>query len=222
MSFLILIIGFVLLIKGADVFVEGASSIAKKFNVPSMIIGLTIVAMGTSAPEAAVSITSSLAGQNDMCVANVVGSNFFNILVVLGVSSIIAKLPVQEDTIKKDTPFLIFTSALLLAFGINLKLGRIEGLALLSLFTYFLVNTIKSANQLNKMSISEKNYRVEGKDAMYYISQAKQNITNQSDIINEEIKFYYDLETNKKTAVVTLKVADEVTDFKLYSYDFEI
>ena len=132
MSFLILIIGFVLLIKGADVFVEGASSIAKKFNVPSMIIGLTIVAMGTSAPEAAVSITSSLARQND-------------ILVVLGVSSIIAKLPVQEDTIKKDTPFLIFTSALLLAFGINLKLGRIEGLALLSLFTYFLVNTIKSA-----------------------------------------------------------------------------
>lgn len=83
-------------------------------------------------------------------------------------------------------------------------------------------NTIKSANQLNKMSISEKNYRVEEKDAMYYISQAKQNITNQSDIINEEIKFYYDLETNKKTAVVTLKVADEVTDFKLYSYDFEI
>ena len=72
------------------------------------------------------------------------------------------------------------------------------------------------------MSISEKNYRVEEKDAIYYISQAKQNITNQSDIINEEIKFYYDLETNKKTAVVTLKVADEVTDFKLYSYDFEI
>lgn len=147
MSFLILIIGFALLIKGADVFVEGASSIAKKFNVPSMIIGLTIVAMGTSAPEAAVSVTSSLAGQNDMSVANVVGSNFFNVLVVLGVSSIIAKLPVQEETIKKDTPFLILVSILLLVFGINLKLGRIEGLALLGLFTYFLVNTIKSAKK---------------------------------------------------------------------------
>lgn len=147
MSFLILIIGFALLIKGADVFVEGASSIAKKFNVPSMIIGLTIVAMGTSAPEAAVSITSSLAGQNDMSVANVVGSNFFNILIVLGVSSIIAKLPVQKDTIKKDTPFLIFISALLLAFGIDLKLGKIEGLMLLALFTYFLVDTIKSAKK---------------------------------------------------------------------------
>lgn len=147
MSFLILIIGFAFLIKGADAFVEGASSIAKKFNVPSMIIGLTIVAMGTSAPEAAVSVTSSLAGQNDMSVANVVGSNFFNVLVVLGVSSIIAKLPVQNETIKKDTPFLILISVLLLVFGVNLKLGRIEGLALLALFTYFLVNTIKSAKK---------------------------------------------------------------------------
>jgi len=155
LSFLILIIGFALLIKGADVFVEGASSIAKKFNVPSMIIGLTIVAMGTSAPEAAVSVTSSLAGQNDMSVANVVGSNFFNILVVLGVSSIIAKLPVQKETIKKDTPFLILVSVLLLAFGINLKLGRLEGLVLLVLFTYFLVNTIKSAKKATENTSSE-------------------------------------------------------------------
>ena len=149
MSFLILIIGFALLIKGADVFVEGASSIAKKFNVPSMIIGLTIVAMGTSAPEAAVSVTSSLAGQNDMSVANVVGSNFFNVLVVLGVSSIIAKLPVQEETIKKDTPFLILVSILLLVFGINLKLGRIEGLALLGLFTYFLVIETQTCSEIS-------------------------------------------------------------------------
>ena len=88
MSFLLLLIGFFFLIKGADLFVEGSASIARKFNVPAMVIGLTIVAMGTSAPEAAVSITSSLAGQNDMSVANVVGSNIFNILVVLGVSAI--------------------------------------------------------------------------------------------------------------------------------------
>ena len=139
MSFLLLLIGFFFLIKGADLFVEGAASIARKFNVPAMIIGLTIVAMGTSAPEAAVSITSSLAGQNDMSVANVVGSNFFNILVVLGVSSILAKLPVQEDTIKKDTPFLLLVSALLLLFGFNLNIGRIEGIIFLVLFAYFLV-----------------------------------------------------------------------------------
>ena len=150
MSFLILIIGFFFLIKGADIFVDGAASIAKKFNVPSMIIGLTIVAMGTSAPEAAVSITSSLAGQNDMSVANVVGSNFFNILMVLGVSSLIAKLPVEKNTIKKDAPFLIIVSTLLLLFGLDLKISRIEGIILLVLFTYFLIDTIKSAKISNK------------------------------------------------------------------------
>ena len=145
MSFIFLIIGFVFLIKGADLFVEGASSIAKKFNVPAMVIGLTVVAMGTSAPEAAVSITSSLAGQNDMSVANVVGSNFFNILVVLGVSSIIATLPVEKNTIKKDAPFLLIVSGLLFLFGINLRISRVEGLIFLGLFIYFLINTVKNA-----------------------------------------------------------------------------
>lgn len=145
MPVLFLIIGFIFLIKGADIFVEGASSIAKKFHVPPMIIGLTIVAMGTSAPEAAVSISSSLSGQNDMAIANVVGSNFFNILIVLGVSSIIAKLPVQEDTIKKDTPFLIFVSLLLVVLGFNSNLSRIDGIILLTLFTFFLINMVKSS-----------------------------------------------------------------------------
>ena len=155
MSFLILIIGFFFLIKGADLFVEGAASIARRFHVPAMVIGLTIVGMGTSAPEAAVSITSSLAGQNDMSVANVVGSNFFNILVVLGVSAIIAKLPVQEDTIKKDAPFLLIVSALLLLFGLNLNISRIEGLILLAVFTYFLIDTVKSAKKGSQQNSNE-------------------------------------------------------------------
>lgn len=153
MSFIILLLGFFFLIKGADIFVEGAASIARRFNVPAMVIGLTIVAMGTSAPEAAVSITSSLAGQNDMSVANVVGSNFFNILVVLGASAIIAKLPVQKDTIKKDAPFLIIVSVILLVFGSNLKISRLEGIFLLLVFVYFLINTVKSA----KSSSQEEN-----------------------------------------------------------------
>lgn len=144
MSFLTLLIGFALLIKGADIFVDGASSIAKKFNVSPMLIGLTIVAMGTSAPEAAVSVSSSLAGQNDMSIANVVGSNFFNILIVLGVSSIIAKLPVEKETIKKDTPFLIFISILLLALSLNFNLSRLDGVIFLVLFILFLINIIKS------------------------------------------------------------------------------
>ena len=155
MSFLILIIGFFFLIKGADLFVEGAASIARRFHVPAMVIGLTIVAMGTSAPEAAVSITSSLAGQNDMSVANVVGSNFFNILVVLGVSAIIANLPVQEGTIKKDAPFLLIVSTLLLIFGLNLNISRIEGLILLAVFTYFLIDTVKSAKKGSQENSNE-------------------------------------------------------------------
>ena len=157
MSFIVLLIGFFFLIKGADLFVDGAASIARKFNIPSMIIGLTIVAMGTSAPEAAVSITSSLSGQNDMSVANVVGSNFFNILVVLGVSSLISKLPVQKNTIKKDTPFLLIVSGLLLVFGINKYISRIEGLILLIVFVYFLYSTVKMAKSATNLDSSSDN-----------------------------------------------------------------
>lgn len=157
MSFIILIIGFFFLIKGADLFVDGAASIARKFNIPSMVIGLTIVAMGTSAPEAAVSITSSLSGQNDMSVANVVGSNFFNILVVLGVSAIISKLPVQKNTIKKDTPFLLMVSGLLLLFGFNKYISRIEGLILLIVFVYFLYSTVKMAKSVTNLDSSSDN-----------------------------------------------------------------
>lgn len=152
MAILLLIIGFIFLIKGADVFVEGASSIAKKFNVPPMLIGLTIVAMGTSAPEAAVSITSSIAGQNDMSIANVVGSNFFNILMVLGVSALISKLPVEKDTIKKDTPFLILVSFLLLILGLNGKLDRLDGVIFLAVFALFLFNMIKTSIGNNTIS----------------------------------------------------------------------
>ncbi len=149
MSFIVLIIGFFFLIKGADLFVEGSASIARRFNVPAMVIGLTIVAMGTSAPEAAVSITSSLAGQNDMSVANVVGSNFFNILIVLGFSSILNRLPVQDNTIKKDTPFLLLISGLLLLFGLNFNINRMEGIIFLIFFAYFLIETIKSAKNID-------------------------------------------------------------------------
>ena len=155
MIFIFLIIGFIFLIKGADFFVEGTSSMAKKFNVPSMIIGLTIVAMGTSAPEAAVSIVSSLAGQNDISVANVVGSNFFNILLVLGISSILSTLPVKKNTIKKDTPLLIISCILLLLFSLNSNISRIEGVAFLICFTYFLVITIKSTKDTDNELVTE-------------------------------------------------------------------
>lgn len=145
MQFLLLLVGFTLLIKGADLFVEGSSSVAKKFHIPSMIIGLTIVAMGTSAPEASVSISSSLIGQNDMSVANVVGSNIFNILIVLGVSTLINKLPVNKGTIKKDTPLLIAVTGLLLLFAINLHISLLEGLIFLGVFSWFIYSMVKEA-----------------------------------------------------------------------------
>ena len=149
MQYLFLLVGFLCLIKGADLFVEGSSSIAKKFHIPSMIIGLTIVAMGTSAPEAAVSISSSLIGQNDMSVANVVGSNLFNILVVLGLSAIISKLPVSKNTIKKDTPFLIAICILTFIFAINLHISLLEGLIFLGIFAWFIYDMIKEAKNNN-------------------------------------------------------------------------
>lgn len=100
-SVLFLIIGFLLLVKGADLFVDGASSIAKRLRIPSLIIGLTIVAFGTSAPELAVSVTAALKGSNDIALGNVVGSNVFNLLVVIGVSAMICPLHVEKSMIKK-------------------------------------------------------------------------------------------------------------------------
>lgn len=167
-NLLLLLVGFILLIKGADLFVEGSSSIAKKFKIPTMIIGLTIVAMGTSAPEASVSITSSLIGQNDMSVANVVGSNFFNILVVLGISSLISKLPVKDNTIKNDVPFLIFISIISLIFAIDLKISRFEGFIFLSLFTWFILSLIKNA-KLNKEEVEVVNELPMFKTILYVI-----------------------------------------------------
>ena len=105
LAIIFLIAGFFFLVKGADLFVEGSSSIAKKFHVPSIIIGLTIVAMGTSLPEAAVSVTASLANQNTLAVSNVVGSNIFNLMVVIGMCTVLTPVAVQRETLKRDFPF---------------------------------------------------------------------------------------------------------------------
>ena len=121
MSYIILVIGFILLIKGADLFVDGASSIAKSLKIPSLIIGLTIVAFGTSAPEAAVSITGAFAGANDITVGNVVGSNLFNLLVVVGVAAFISPLNVKRSIIAKEFPFAIMGAFVLIVLGYDSK-----------------------------------------------------------------------------------------------------
>lgn len=157
-SIIILVIGFALLMKGADYFVEGSSSVAKRLYIPSMIIGMTIVAMGTSLPECAVSVTASLAGNNTLAVSNVVGSNIFNLMVVLGICAVISKLQVSRDVLKRDYPFSVLCAILLLVCGcIGMELGRIDGIAFLVIFVGFIVVLIKSAMDARKRGeISEK------------------------------------------------------------------
>ena len=134
-SVVLLVIGFVLLIKGADFFVEGSSAVAKMLKVPSIIIGLTIVAMGTSLPECAVSVTASLTGNNALAVSNAVGSNIFNLMVVCGFSALFTPLLVDKSTLKKEFPFSVICAAALLALGAaGMVLGHLDGVILLVIF----------------------------------------------------------------------------------------
>ena len=149
----ILIFGFILLIKGSDTFVNSASEIAKKFKIPPIIIGLTVVAMGTSAPELSVSVTSSLAGLNDMSIANVTGSNIFNLLIALGVCSTIGKLKISNY---KDVITLLFSCIGLLLFTLNGTLGMIEGILLLVAFTVYILSMMKQAKNNKEESEDEK------------------------------------------------------------------
>ena len=150
MQYLILLVGFICLIKGADIFVEGASSLAKKFHIPSMIIGLTIVAMGTSAPEASVSMLSAMNKMTDLSIANVAGSNIFNLLMVLGVSTLICKLPIGKSSIKRDLPLLIVSYILVLIFSIDKIISCFEGIILLVIFFGFIYSMIKESKNNNE------------------------------------------------------------------------
>lgn len=159
-AFLILLFGFVLLIKGADYFVEGSSSVAKRLKVPSLIIGMTIVAMGTSLPECAVSVTASLIGNNTLAISNVVGSNIFNLMVVCGVCALFAPLTIKKDTLQNEFPFSIVCAILLLILGyIGMALGHIDGVLLLILFVGYLLWMIQSARNARKKHIEDRMMR---------------------------------------------------------------
>lgn len=139
-SILLLILGFVLLMKGADYFVDGSSKIAIKMHVPEIVVGLTIVAMGTSAPEAAISITAALNDNAGISIGNVIGSNIMNIALILGLSAVIAKLPIKKNTLKKEIPFVIVITAVLCAMGAFFKeINRVGALVLIVLFICFLL-----------------------------------------------------------------------------------
>lgn len=147
LQFVLLVVGFVMLIKGADWFVDGASKIADKFGIPHLVIGLTIVAFGTSAPEAAVSISAALKGSADLSVSNVLGSNIMNVLLILGLASIIYPLAVKKTTIRFDIPFVFGISLLMLICGqMDGMIGRIDGLifwALLIIYCIYMVQLTK-------------------------------------------------------------------------------
>lgn len=143
---LLLAAGFVLLVKGADWFVEGASKLAERFGIPQLVIGLTIVAMGTSLPEAAVSVSAALKGSAEITIGNIVGSNILNILLILGITSVITPIAVQKSTVRYEIPFVVAVSALLAGIGLTDNMvGRADGVILWILMIGYLLYLLRMA-----------------------------------------------------------------------------
>lgn len=150
---LLIIVGFILLIKGADFLVKGASNIAKKFKIPEIVIGLTIVSIGTSLPELFISITSALEGYSDMSVGNVVGSNIANLLLILGFTAIIKPIKIKKSTLKYEIPICVFSTILLYILGnTNKNISKIESIILLVFFVLFLIYTLVLAKKSKEKS----------------------------------------------------------------------
>ena len=164
LQILLVIVGFVMLVKGADWFVDGAAGIAERFGIPQLVIGLTIVAMGTSAPEAAVSISAAFKGTADITIGNVVGSNILNILIILGLTSVIVAVAVQRSTVRYEMPFMIGISVLLLVFGITgNQVGRAEGAVLWLFFILYILYLYR----MTKNQKAQEPEKKEGKTSIW-------------------------------------------------------
>ena len=178
-SIIILIVGFVLLIKGADFFVEGSSAVAKRLRIPSMIIGMTIVAMGTSLPECAVSVTASLTDNNTLAISNAIGSNIFNLLVVCGVCSLFVPLAVQKSTLQKEFPLSIFCAGLLLLLGyLGMTLGHIDGIILIIIFAGYLLWMIQSARNARNQTFANEDSDTAGSRTSLSAEEIEQVASN--------------------------------------------
>ena len=156
LTLILLVIGFVLLIRGGDVFVDSAASLAHRSNIPAIVIGTTVVAIGTSAPEAAISIIAAIKGSDGVSVGNVIGSNITNIFLILGITAIIGALPIHKNTKKYELPFVGFITILLGAFGIWLgQISRFAAITFLLLFAGFMIYSIimarRDANEPTKI-----------------------------------------------------------------------
>lgn len=157
LSFVMLVAGFALLVWGADKFVAGASAFARRLGVSPLLVGLTIVAFGTSAPELAVSLTAALQGANEIAVGNVLGSNLFNLLVVAGLSAVLCPLIMDRTLLRRDWPLSVGAAVLLLLFlAPDLTISRVEGLILLAVFIVVLVVQIRAAMQGRGAADSEE------------------------------------------------------------------
>lgn len=152
----VLAVGFVMLIRGADIFVDGSSALARRFRVPTIVIGITIVAMGTSLPELAVSVTASLSGSNEIAVSNVTGSNIMNLMFIVGVSALFTPLTVDRGTLTRELPFSVFCAALMAVMGTDGMLTRTNGAILLTLFLAFLAYTAKKAMTARSMTVERE------------------------------------------------------------------
>lgn len=184
MNYIFLVLGFVLLIKGADFFVDGSSSVAKILKVPTIIIGLTVVAFGTSMPELSVSVTAAIKGNNELAVSNVLGSNIFNLLVVLGCCALVNPVQAKWSLLKKEFPFSIFIAVILLLLDSDFSiakvlrgdetfvLGRMGGILFLLLFALFLYSTVKTAlRSRHEEGQEEEEYKILSpvKSAVYIV-----------------------------------------------------
>jgi len=160
LQLILLVIGFVMLVKGADWFVEGASKLADKFGIPQLVIGLTIVAMGTSLPEAAVSVSAALKGSAEITIGNVVGSNIMNVFVILGLTSVVCAVAVQKSTIRYEIPFTIFVTVLLAVLGLaDNTVGRLDGAILwvfMILYLLYLLKMAKNGVPMEEVENAEK------------------------------------------------------------------
>ncbi|WP_455068620.1 calcium/sodium antiporter [Prevotella nigrescens] len=156
LNLIFIIVGIVLVLWGADRLTEGSVAVAERMNIPQIVIGLTVVAMGTSMPEFCVSLISALKGTPDLAVGNVVGSNIFNSLFIVGITATIAPMAILRATVMKDIPFALVASVILMMMCLDGRIGRIDAAVLFSLFMIFMLMTLKSA-KINKQELEEEN-----------------------------------------------------------------
>ena len=150
------------MLKGADLLTEGAVSLAQRMNMPEMLIGLTVVAVGTSMPEFFVSVTSALQGTTDLAVANVVGSNIFNVLLIAGVSAVVSPMVISRSTVRRDIPVAVMASLILLGFGIYGSISRAAGILFLALLVAYTIYAIRTASPDESQMTGRKPYTLLG------------------------------------------------------------